>query len=120
MKEYKKLIVWQKAMQLVKMVYEISSLLPKSEVYGLSSQIKRAAVSVPSNIAEANGRNTDGERKQFYGVAPGSAYELETQLLLLPVLKLITDQQIKQATDLLDEIQKITATLIRNIEAKKS
>ena len=107
-------------MQLVKMVYEISNLLPKSEVYGLSSQIKRAAVSIPSNIAEANGRNSDGERKQFYGVALGSAYELETQLLLLPELKLVSEQYTKQAMDLLDEIQKITATLIRNIEAKKS
>ena len=75
------MIAWQKAMELVKMVYEVSKLLPKSEEYGLSSQIKRAAVSIPANLAEANGRNSDGERKHFYGFALGSAYELETELI---------------------------------------
>jgi four helix bundle protein len=116
MKEYKKLIVWQKSIELVKLVYAISKELPRSEEYGLSSQIKRAAVSIAANIAEANGRNSNGERKQFLGIALGSAYELETELIIIVELKLAEEELVKPAIDLLDEVQKMTATLIRNIK----
>jgi four helix bundle protein len=115
MKDYKKLIVWQKSVQLVKMVYEVSKDLPKSEEYGLSSQIKRAAVSIPANIAEANGRNSEGETKQFLGVAQGSAYELETELILLVELKLITEERIRNILALLEEVEKMLAALIAKI-----
>src|SRR4051812_22037645 len=120
MKEYKKLIVWQKSIELVKLVYEISKDLPKNEEYGLSSQIKRAAVSIPSNIAEANGRNGEGERKHFLGIAQGSAYELETELFLLTELKLVAELKIKPALDLLEEIEKMLASLIRRVETSFS
>src|SRR5688500_12855441 len=116
MKEYKKLVVWQKSIELVKLVYTISKELPNSEQYGLSSQIKRAAVSIAANIAEANGRNSNGERKQFLGVSLGSAYELETELIIIVELKLASHQNVKVAMDLLDEVQKMTAALIRNIK----
>lgn len=120
MKEYKKLIVWQKSIELVKLVYEISKDLPKNEEYGLSSQIKRAAVSIPANIAEANGRNSEGERKQFLGISQGSAYELETELIILVELKLINEGKIKPALALLEEIEKMTAALIRKIETSRN
>ena len=115
MKEYKKLIVWQKAIQLVKLVYAIANDLPKNEQYGLSSQIKRAAVSIPANIAEANGRNTEGEKRQFLGIAQGQAYELETELIILVELKLMTEKQLKNTLALLDEVEKMLAALIRKI-----
>lgn len=116
MKDYKKLIVWQKSISLVKMVYEVSKDLPKSEEYGLVSQIKRAVVSIPANIAEANGRNSEGERRQFLGIAQGSSYELETELIILVELKLINENKISEAIVLLDEIQKMLAALIRNLK----
>lgn len=115
MKEYKKLIVWQKSIQLVKLVYEVSKELPKSEEYGLSSQIKRAAVSIPANIAEANGRNTEGERRQFLGIAQGSAYELETEMIILVELKLVKEERVKITLALLEEVEKMLASLIAKI-----
>jgi four helix bundle protein len=115
MKEYKKLIVWQKSINLVKLVYELSKDLPKSEEYGLVSQIKRAVVSIPANIAEANGRNSEGERKQFLGIAQGSAFELETELIILVELKLINEIKINDALLLLDEIQRMLASLINKV-----
>ncbi len=115
MKEYKKLIVWQKSINLVKLVYELSKDLPKSEEYGLVSQIKRAVVSIPANIAESNGRNSEGERKQFLGIAQGSAFELETELIILVELKLINEIKINDALLLLDEIQRMLASLINKV-----
>jgi len=116
MKEYKKLIVWQKGIELVKLCYELVKSFPKNEEYGLVSQIKRAAISIPANIAEANGRNTEGERRQFLGFALGSSYELETELIIASELKMINPDAINVIFDLLEEIQKMTASLIRKTE----
>ncbi|MBO5720510.1 MAG: four helix bundle protein [Bacteroidales bacterium] len=79
---YKNLLVWQKAMDLVVEIYKISKLLPKEEKYGISDQIRRSAVSVPSNIAEGQSRNSIKEFIQFLSIARGSLAELETQLLI--------------------------------------
>jgi four helix bundle protein len=79
---YKELIVWQKAMTLVQEVYRITNSFPKEEVFGLTSQIRRAAVSIPSNIAEGRSRRTRKDFGQFLAIAYGSAAELETQLLI--------------------------------------
>jgi len=79
-KEYRDLIVWQKAMALARQAYALTAGLPKGEAYGLLSQIRRAAVSVPSNIAEGQGRLSVGEFKQFLGIARGSNVEVQTQL----------------------------------------
>jgi four helix bundle protein len=79
---YRDLIVWQKAMALARGAYSISSGLPKSEAYGLLSQLRRAAVSVPSNIAEGHGRLTDSQFRHFMGNARGSLYEMQTQIEL--------------------------------------
>ena len=79
---HKELDVWKESMLLVKMIYEVTEHFPKSENFGLTSQIRRAAVSIPSNIAEGSARNGFKELYQFVGIAMGSASELETQLLI--------------------------------------
>jgi four helix bundle protein len=79
---YKDLIAWQKAIKMVTEVYRITYTFPKEELYGLSSQLRRSAVSVPSNIAEGQGRLSRGEFRQFLGMAKGSLHELETQLII--------------------------------------
>jgi len=81
-KSFKDLIVWQKAYQLVKEVYEFTKLFPKDELYSLSQQMRRAAIAIPSNIAEGYGRQSDKEYRQFLSIAYGSLCELETQYLL--------------------------------------
>ncbi|MCG8698779.1 MAG: four helix bundle protein [Bacteroidales bacterium] len=78
MRNFRNLNIWQKGIQLVKMTYKISAQLPKEEVYGLKSQICRAAVSVPSNIAEGCSRNSEIEYKRFLEIAMGSLFEVET------------------------------------------
>ncbi|HSX37084.1 MAG TPA: four helix bundle protein [Patescibacteria group bacterium] len=83
---YRDLRVWQQSFDLVKEVYRLSSLLPKDEQFGLVSQIRRCAVSIPSNIAEGQQRNNAKEYRQFLGIARGSAAELSTQLLLIKEL----------------------------------
>ena len=82
MSDHRDLLAWREAMSLVEVVYHDTSCFPKDEAFGLRSQIRRAAISVPSNIAEGSGRNTPGELRQFVGVASGSLAELRTQLEL--------------------------------------
>ncbi len=79
---YRDLIVWQRAVQMTVEVYHLTDTFPRQEMYGLSSQMRRAAVSVASNIAEGWGRQSDGEYKQFLGIARGSNMELQTQLII--------------------------------------
>ena len=82
MSDHKDLIAWREAMSLVEVVYRETQNLPRDETFGLRAQIRRAAVSVPSNLAEGSGRNSSGELRQFVGIASGSLAELETQLEL--------------------------------------
>jgi four helix bundle protein len=84
---YQDLVAWQKAIEFVKRIYVVSSGFPQEEMFGLKSQMRRAAVSIPSNIAEGQGRATAGEFHQFLGHARGSLYELETQIVLAGELK---------------------------------
>lgn len=83
---FRELTIWKEAMEVVKMVYELTSKLPDSEKFGLISQMQRSAVSIPSNIAEGSGRVSDKELMYFLNVAISSSYELETQILLLEEL----------------------------------
>ena len=99
--------IWKRSMNLVKEIYLITQDLPFEEKYGLISQIRRCAVSIPSNIAEGAGRNNVKEFIQFLGIASGSSYELETQLILLFELKFKTEDEISPLTKELSEIQKI-------------
>lgn len=94
-------------MTLAKEVYKLTSALPKDEKFGISSQIKRCAISIPSNIAEGAGRNSNKEFKHFLSIANGSAYELQTQLLLIRDLELISEEDITTLIELCIEIQKM-------------
>ena len=102
-------------MKLVKEIYEITSLLPTDEKFGLISQIKRSAVSIPSNIAEGAGRNSNKEFKYFLSIANGSAYELQTQLILAIELNLIDKNKIEPLIDIIIEIQKMNFAFQKSI-----
>ena len=82
MKDFRKLVIWERGMELTKQVYAFTALLPQKEQFGLISQMNRCSVSIPSNIAEGCSRNSDIELKRFIEIAIGSSFELETQLLL--------------------------------------
>ena len=112
-KSHKDLIVWQKSYDLVKLVYLFSDNLPKSEQFGLVSQMRRCAVSIPSNIAEGHQRHNQREYRQFLGIAQGSAAELETQLLLSAELFELDAQS---SLDLLYEVQKMLKSLCKKLE----
>ena len=114
-KKYDELIVWQKAMDLVVKVYSLVKLLPKEEMYSLSDQMRRAAVSIPSNIAEGQERNTTKDFIHFLYIAKGSKAELETQLKLCIRLKYISESQASEATALIIEIGKMLNTLIHKL-----
>jgi four helix bundle protein len=111
-KSYRELIVWQKAMALARRAYALSQKLPKSEVYGLLTQIRRAAVSVPSNIAEGHGRLTDMQFRHFLGNARGSLYEMQTQLELAGDLGYLDEKLVRELMDLGWEVARLINGLI--------
>lgn len=118
MKYYKDLQVWQKAMDLTVEVYRLVKLLPKEELFALSSQMRRAAVSIPSNIAEGQGRNSVKEFLQFIAIAKGSNSELETQLLICVRVGYMEEHAIKVALSLITEIAKMLSSLSRTLATR--
>lgn len=112
---YQDLIVWQKAMDLVVNVYGLVKLLPREEMFSLSDQMKRAAVSIPSNIAEGQSRHSSKEFVHFLYISKGSVSELETQLLLCVRLEYMTTSEIKKAIALCGEIGKMLNALINKL-----
>ena len=112
---YRDLIVWQKSMKLAKQLYELPALLPSAEKFGLVSQIRRAAASVPSNIAEGQARHTTGEFILFISHAEGSAAELDTQLQLSLDLGFLTPDQTTVAFGLIDEVRRMLNALRRRL-----
>ena len=112
MHQYQKLRVWKLGMELTVDIYELSKELPNDERYGLKSQITRAVVAIPSNIAEGAGRNSNGEWKYFLGIANGSAFELSTQLLICKNLTLLSNDQIEPLISKLSRIQNMLFRLI--------
>ncbi|MEK7148811.1 MAG: four helix bundle protein [Patescibacteria group bacterium] len=113
---YKDLIVWQKSIILVTEVYSITKQFPQSEIYALSSQMQRAAISIPSNIAEGYKRNHRLEFIQFLSVANGSAGELETQLVIAK--KLYSRIEYEKIEPLMEEVQKMLSKLITSMKTK--
>ncbi len=107
MHNFKELKIWSKALELSVSVYKVTSSFPKEDKFGLISQIKRSAVSIPSNIAEGAGRNSEKEFLYFLSVANGSAYELQTQLLISNKLNFLKDEVLDSMLKELDEIQKM-------------
>ncbi len=117
-KSHKDLIVWQKSILLVKSVYFLTSQFPKDEIYGLSSQMKRAAVSIPSNIAEGHSRKGTKEYLYFLRIAYGSSNELETQIIIAKDLYKNVDY--KSTELLLEEVLKMLNTIMEKLENKNS
>ncbi len=107
MHKIENLKIWKKAIELAKSIYLLALELPIEEKYGLISQIKRCSVSIPSNIAEGAGRNSQKEFKHFLSIANGSAYELQTQLILLIELNLIKKEKVEPVVEVCIEIQKM-------------
>ena len=119
-KSYQDLIAWRKAMSLVIEIYKATMNFPRHEIYGLSSQLRRAAVSIPSNIAEGHGRATSGEFMQFLCHARGSLCEVETQIVIARELAYITAEEERCLTGKTDQLGRILQGLITSIQRRKS
>lgn len=119
MSGYQDLSVWKKSMSVSVSVYELTKQLPKEETYGLITQMRRAAVSIASNIAEGHGRRSKGDFDRFLSIANGSKAELETQLLLCELLKYLKNEEIKNLMDDLKEIGKMIYGLQSKITINK-
>jgi four helix bundle protein len=115
---FRDLLAWQRAIQLSVAVYRSTKEFPREELYGLSSQIRRSAVSVPSNIAEGHGRLNTGEYRQFLGVARGSNFELQTQLEIARALEYGNPKLIDEAEGLSFEVGKMISGILNSIKDK--
>lgn len=118
LKNYKELVVWQKSYQLCLDVYRITKRFPKEEMYSMTSQIRRAAISVPSNIAEGYGRKTTLDYIRFLYIAYGSNCELETQILLSGDLGYIEAGGLEKLQDGIGEVERMLKSLIKSLENK--
>ena len=112
---YKDLVVWQRSIQMSVAIYKLTATLPKEEIYGLSSQLRRAGVSVASNIAEGYARLSKGEYKQFLGIARGSNSEVQTQLVIARELGYGSPQSLDKAEGLSNEVGKMLAAILRGL-----
>jgi len=119
MTSYRDLIVWQKSMLLVEKIYQKSNNFPSSETFGLSFQMRKSAVSIPSNIAEGYGRHHSKEYIRFLQIAAGSLYELQTQTEIACRLGYINNNDNTELNDLSFEIEKMLASLIKKIGETK-
>jgi len=113
MHNYRKLSVWYKAIKLVTVVYKMTAKFTSGEKYGLSKQMKRCSISIPSNIAEGAGRNSKNEFRHFLGIAMGSGFELETQVEISKELEFIDSTQCKEIIGEVKPIQKMLYRLIK-------
>ena len=122
MRDFKKIQVWERAHRFVLKIYKITSTFPKDELYGLTSQMRRAAVSIPSNIAEGSGRDTQAELARFVHISGGSASELEYQLILAHDLGYIEDAIFPELNSEINEIKRMLKGFEKAVQAnaKKS
>lgn len=118
MHNLKELIIWNKAIELSIKIYKATSSFPKEETYNLTSQIRRAAISIPSNISEGAGRNSNKEFVNFLGIANGSSYELQTQLIIANKLSLISNEALESLLKNIEEIQKMNYTFQNTLKNK--
>ncbi|RJQ55913.1 MAG: four helix bundle protein [Nitrospiraceae bacterium] len=119
MKNFKELNVWKKSHQLTLKIYQTASTFPREEMYGLTSQIRRACASVPTNIAEGCGRNSDAELARFLEISMGSASELEYLLLLTRELNLINEPDYSKLADEVIEVKRMLASFIKKLRADR-
>jgi len=113
---YRELIVWQKAMDVVELVYQATKIFPKEELYGLTNQVRRAAVSIPSNIAEGQARQSTAEFRNFLSIAQGSRAEVETQIMIAQRLGYLPQQQTDQILNLSEEIKRMIYSLTAKLK----
>jgi four helix bundle protein len=113
---FRDLVVWQRAMQLTLSIYQLTRGFPREELYGLSNQLRRCAVSIPSNIAEGQGRIGRGEFRQFLGVARGSTCEVQTQLEIARALKYGDSKLIDEAEALSKEVRKMLFRMLDSLK----
>ena len=116
MEDYRDLIVWKRSVELVRAVYALTKQLPKEEIFALSNQLRRAVVSIPSNIAEGYGRNSKEDYLRFLNIARGSKNEVETQLQICLMLGYLKPEEVVEAQALCAEVGKMLNALIRSID----
>jgi len=116
MHKYKELIIWRKSIELVTEIYLVTGSFPDKEKFNLISQINRAAVSIPSNIAEGAGRNSDKEFVQFLAIAHASSYELETQLIVSNNLAYLKKENLNKLLESIEELQKMNFALQQKLK----
>jgi len=114
-KTFKDLLVWQQAMDLVETIYLLTKTFPKEEMYGLTSQIRRAAVSIPANIAEGNGRQSRNEYIRFLSIANGSLKELETHILIAERLNFLTKEKSEQLQNQVQSVGRLLLLLRKSL-----
>jgi four helix bundle protein len=118
-RNYQDLIAWQKAMDLVEAVYQTTKIFPKEEIYALTGQLRRAAVSIPSNIAEGQGRSSKKEFCNFLSIAHGSVREVETQIMIAERLQYISKEQVTAILELAAEVGRLLQGLMKTIGSKE-
>jgi len=116
---YQDLQVWQRAVEMSVSVYRLTERFPKQEMYGLASQLQRASVSVASNIAEGRGRLTQGEFRQFLGMAQGSNYEVQTQIAIARKLAFANSELLNEAEGLSNEVGRMLSSFIATVGVKQ-
>ncbi|MEL7834116.1 four helix bundle protein [Fodinibius sp. Rm-B-1B1-1] len=116
MSTFRDLKIWQKSMDLVTDIYQKTEGFPDSEKYGLVSQIRRSAISIPSNIAEGYGRNSNGEFQRYLNISMGSLFELQTQIEIAQNLEYFNDNEGGKMYELSREIERMLSSFIRSIE----
>ena len=117
--DYKDLLVWQKGIELVKEIYQITRSFPHDEKFGLVSQMRRAAVSIPSNIAEGQAHHTTGEFVQFVSHAEGSVAELDTQLIIATELNYTTEARTADASELVSDLRRMLYSPRRKLVSRR-
>jgi four helix bundle protein len=117
---YQELVAWQKGVEFVAEIYRSTRVFPKEELYGLTNQFRRAAVSIPSNIAEGQGRLTRGEFKQFLGHARGSFFEVESQLVMARMLGYLSNPDAESLLKRVEELGRILNGLLNSLDRKLS
>ena len=118
-KSYRELLVWQKSMQLVTHIYQATESFPKGELFGLTSQIRRAAISIPSNMAEGFGRQLAGDFGRFLIMARGSLYELQTQIEIALNLRYLSEDSVTQLSASTSEIERMLNRFITTVRTPK-
>jgi four helix bundle protein len=119
MKDFRQLKVWEKSHQLALAIYKATKEFPKEELYGVTSQIRRASMSIPTNIAEGCGRNTDADFARFLQMAMGSASETEYQLILARDLEFLPKDSYEKLHNDVEEVKRMLASLLKTIRADR-